>query len=99
MKNIESDGVIDREEFLDEENSRFQNQPSFFVDSATTGRMMLKKEFFCLFPIIPESNPYGQSLGVPDLPPLSFESEAFSGDPDYPGFNADDAFMKVTYAL
>jgi hypothetical protein len=44
MKNIESDGVIDREEFLDEENSQFQNQPSFLVDSATTGRMVK-----CLF--------------------------------------------------
>jgi hypothetical protein len=40
IKNIESDGAIDHEEFLDEENSQFQNQPSFFVDSATIGRMV-----------------------------------------------------------
>lgn len=40
IKNIESDEAIDHEELLDKENSQFQKQPSFFVDSAIIGRMV-----------------------------------------------------------
>jgi hypothetical protein len=44
VKNAESNEATDCEEPLNVENSQFQKQPSFFVDSATIGRMVK-----CLF--------------------------------------------------
>ncbi|XP_059438021.1 uncharacterized protein LOC132170892 isoform X3 [Corylus avellana] len=86
IKNIESDGVIDREEFLDEENSQFQNQPSFFVDSATIGRMESAH------------NSNLETIFSPALEPIDSHTEPKADDdagnnkdPDMPGLGADES--------
>ncbi|KAG2684837.1 hypothetical protein I3760_10G094900 [Carya illinoinensis] len=84
MKNIESDESIDSEELLDEEIHQLQQQPTFFVCSASIGRT---------------ESTHSSDLGTifsPTLEQSHTEQKADDDagnikDPDMPGLGADDS--------
>lgn len=86
VKNAESNEATDCEEPLNVENSQFQKQPSFFVDSATIGRMESTH------------NSNLETIFSPALEPIEGDTElkadndaGNNNDPDMPRLGADDS--------